>query len=114
MLGRRPWLRDGNAGDANYGAIGTNYSDCRQPEPRIAALIVRALGEARTVLSVGAGAGSYEPVDRAVTAVEPSASMRAQRPAHLLVLLCYHAGKGKSPRPEIGVSHSLTRMKNRL
>ncbi|MFA6154682.1 class I SAM-dependent methyltransferase [Mesorhizobium sp.] len=75
--------RDGSAGDANYGAIGTNYTNYRQPEPRIAALIVRALGDARTVLNVGAGAGSYEPIGRMVTAVEPSASMRAQRPEHL-------------------------------
>jgi SAM-dependent methyltransferase len=74
---------DGSAGDANYGAIGKSYVNYRQPEPRIAAAIDAALGEALTVLNVGAGAGSYEPVDRAVTAVEPSASMRAQRPAHL-------------------------------
>ena len=74
---------DGSAGDANYGAIGAGYSAYRQPEPAIAAQIQRALGTAQTVLNLGAGAGSYEPVDRDVTAVEPSASMRAQRPAHL-------------------------------
>jgi SAM-dependent methyltransferase len=39
-----------------------------------------ALGTARTIVNVGAGAGSYEPVDREVTAVEPSPQMRAQRP----------------------------------
>ena len=49
----------------------------------IEAQIHRALGDARTVLNVGAGAGSYEPTDREVTAVEPSASMRAQRPERL-------------------------------
>lgn len=74
---------DGSAGDANYGTIGSGYTSYRQPEPAIAAFIDRALGAAQTVLNVGAGAGSYEPVDRQVTAVEPSASMRAQRPAHL-------------------------------
>ncbi len=74
---------DGSAGDADYGTIGRGYSTYRQPDPRIARRIVEALGEARTVLNVGAGAGSYEPTDRAVTAVEPSASMRAQRPATL-------------------------------
>lgn len=48
-------------------------------DPRIAAPIWRALGDARTVVNVGAGAGSYEPVDREVTAVEPSEVMIAQR-----------------------------------
>jgi SAM-dependent methyltransferase len=74
---------DGSAGDVDYARIGTTYSRYRQPEPRIAAHIHRALGDAHTVLNVGAGAGSYEPVDRDVTPVEPSASMRAQRPPHL-------------------------------
>jgi len=74
---------DGSAGDANYGAIGRDYSRYRQPEPLIAEVISTALGQARTVLNVGAGAGSYEPLNRDVTAVEPSASMRAQRPHHL-------------------------------
>ncbi len=75
--------QDGSAGDADYGRIGHSYSRFRQPDPRIAARIVAALGDAETVLNVGAGAGSYEPTDRKVTAVEPSAAMRAQRPAHL-------------------------------
>ena len=74
---------DGSAGDANYGAIGRDYIAYRQPEPAIAAVINATLGSARSVLNVGAGAGSYEPTDREVTAVEPSASMRAQRPNHL-------------------------------
>jgi len=74
---------DGSAGDANYGVIGPGYTHFRQPDPRIATTIHAALGNARTVLNVGAGAGSYEPTDRDVTAVEPSAAMRAQRPAHL-------------------------------
>lgn len=75
---------DGSAGDADYGTIGRDYASYRQPEPAIEALIDRALEAARTVLNVGAGAGSYEPRNRDVTAVEPSASMRAQRPAHLV------------------------------
>lgn len=74
---------DGSAGDVDYGEIGSTYARYRQPEPAIAAQILAALGGAGTVLNVGAGAGSYEPTDRKVTAVEPSASMRAQRPAHL-------------------------------
>jgi SAM-dependent methyltransferase len=77
----------GDAGDTDYGTIGRNYAIYRQPEPRIALLIQDALGPARTVLNVGAGAGSYEPLERVVTAVEPSASMRAQRPRHLAAAL---------------------------
>ncbi len=84
---------DGSAGDADYGTIGTGYARYRQPEPMIAAMILAALGEARTVLNVGAGAGSYEPTDRDVTAVEPSASMRAQRPANLPVAVDAVAGQ---------------------
>jgi len=74
---------DGSAGDADYGQIGVAYSRYRRPDPRIAAHILDALGDARTVLNVGAGAGSYEPTDRDVTPVEPSAAMRAQRPPTL-------------------------------
>jgi SAM-dependent methyltransferase len=64
-----------------YDTIGATYTLTRRTEPRIAAQIWAALGDARTVLNVGAGTGSYEPTDRDVTAVEPSALMRAQRPA---------------------------------
>jgi SAM-dependent methyltransferase len=64
-----------------YDTIGATYTATRRTEPRIAAQVWAALGDARTVLNVGAGTGSYEPYDRGVTAVEPSAVMRAQRPA---------------------------------
>ena len=64
-----------------YDTIGATYTVTRRSEPRIAAQVWAALGDARTVLNVGAGTGSYEPPDRDVTAVEPSALMRAQRPA---------------------------------
>jgi SAM-dependent methyltransferase len=67
--------------DHLYDAIGATYTVTRRTEPRIAAQLWAALGDARTVLNVGAGTGSYEPTDREVTAVEPSAVMRAQRPA---------------------------------
>ena len=65
---------------AVYDSIGRSYTATRQTEPRIAARIWAALGDARTVVNVGAGTGSYEPTDRQVTAVEPSAVMLAQRP----------------------------------
>ena len=64
-----------------YDTIGATYTVTRRAEPRIAAQVWAALGDARTVLNVGAGTGSYEPPGRDVTAVEPSAVMRAQRPA---------------------------------
>jgi SAM-dependent methyltransferase len=65
---------------ARYDAIGRTYTATRGTDPRVAARIWNALGDARTVVNVGAGTGSYEPPDRAVTAVEPSAVMIAQRP----------------------------------
>jgi SAM-dependent methyltransferase len=71
------------AGDFDYEAGGTGYAVHRRPDPRIEARVHAALGDAKTVINVGAGAGSYEPLDRVVTAVEPSAAMRAQRPPHL-------------------------------
>ena len=70
------------AGDVDYAIHGRGYARQRRTDPRIARFIVDALGDARTVLNVGAGAGSYEPDDRHVVAVEPSAAMRAQRPPH--------------------------------
>jgi SAM-dependent methyltransferase len=70
-----------SAGDFDYDTQGQGYAQQRRTDPRIAAFVHRALGPARTVLNVGAGAGSYEPEDRYVLAVEPSAAMRAQRPA---------------------------------
>jgi hypothetical protein len=71
------------AGDFDYERAGAGYARQRRPDPRIAALVHAALGDAQTVLNVGAGTGSYEPPERQVTAVEPSASMRAQRPLEL-------------------------------
>jgi methyltransferase family protein len=68
------------AGDFDYESQGTGYAVRRRPDPRIAAMIHEALGDARTVVNVGAGAGSYEPAGRYVAAVEPSEAMRAQRP----------------------------------
>lgn len=71
------------AGDFDYDRHGRGYAARRRADPRIEARVHAALGAARTVLNVGAGAGSYEPRDRQVAAVEPSAVMRAQRPAGL-------------------------------
>jgi SAM-dependent methyltransferase len=62
-----------------YDTIGATYTATRRTEPRIAAQLWAALGDARTILNVGAGTGSYEPLDRHVLAVEPSALMRSQR-----------------------------------
>ncbi len=64
----------------DYDKHGAGYAEGRRADPRIEARIHAGLGEAETVLNVGAGAGSYEPRDRWVLAVEPSATMRAQRP----------------------------------
>ena len=70
-------------GDFDYNKHGSGYAQIRRTDPRIAALVHEALGDARVILNVGAGAGSYEPTDKHVIAIEPSAMMRSQRPAHL-------------------------------
>ena len=67
--------------DTSYEQIGLGYTRARRTEPRIAERIFSALGDAHTVLNVGAGTGCYEPSNRDVLAVEPSAVMRSQRPA---------------------------------
>ncbi|MBT6096372.1 MAG: class I SAM-dependent methyltransferase [Rhodospirillaceae bacterium] len=74
-----------------YDTIGVNYSDLRKPDSRIETVIQRALGSAETVLNVGAGAGSYEPTDRRVTAIEPSAEMIRQRPTSAAAAIQGHA-----------------------
>jgi SAM-dependent methyltransferase len=65
---------------AYYDRIGVGYTTHRGTDPRVAAAIWAALGDARTVVNVGAGSGHYEPPDREVVAVEPSEVMIAQRP----------------------------------
>jgi SAM-dependent methyltransferase len=65
--------------DTDYSTLAVDYANVRRPDPRIGAQLVAALGDARTVLNIGAGTGSYEPTDRHVVAVEPSAQMRANR-----------------------------------
>jgi len=64
-----------------YDDIGVGYRDRRRPDPRVAAAIVRALEGTDSVVNVGAGAGSYEPADRFVVAVEPAMTMIRQRRA---------------------------------
>src|SRR5262245_32045046 len=64
-----------------YDEIGRGYATRRRPDPRITQAIRAALGDARTVLNVGAGSGSYEPAPLAVVAAEPSLEMIRQRPA---------------------------------
>lgn len=63
-----------------YDTIGTTYNGTRRADPRVAALITTALGDARTVINVGAGTGSYEP-PQTIFAIEPSSVMISQRPA---------------------------------
>jgi SAM-dependent methyltransferase len=63
-----------------YDTIGVGYSSTRRPDPRIADRIIQALGDSASVVNVGAGTGSYEPLDRMVIAVEPSTTMIRQRP----------------------------------
>jgi SAM-dependent methyltransferase len=75
-----------------YDSIGHGYRCTRREDPRIAARVRRALGDARTVVNVGAGAGSYEPRDKHVIAIEPSDVMASQRPTDLAPAIRASAG----------------------
>jgi len=75
-----------------YERIGRGYAAVRREDPRIAAILHEALGNARSVVNVGAGAGSYEPSDRYVIAIEPSDVMASQRPAELAPAIRATAG----------------------
>lgn len=66
-----------------YDEIGIGYRNFRVPDPRIQAQITASLAGAKSVVNVGAGTGSYEPVDRPTVAVEPSPIMISQRRAGL-------------------------------
>ena len=70
---------NGLVSNASYDRIGLGYARFRKPDPRIAARLMGALDDARSVVNVGAGTGSYEPTDRVVVAVEPSEEMVKQR-----------------------------------
>lgn len=71
-----------------YDAIGNDYRSQRIPDPRIAAAIIRALGTAKSIANVGAGAGSYEPPGRTVVAIEPAITMIRQRPYDAAPAVC--------------------------
>ena len=93
------------AGDVDYARFGSGYAGRRRTDPRIAAHIVSALGPSVTVLDVGAGAGSYEPTDRRVIAVEPSEAMLAQRPVGMRRVI--RAVAGALPLPDHAVDASM-------
>jgi SAM-dependent methyltransferase len=76
-------VRADRQGDVpEYDAIGLGYRSKRRPDPRLSAAIAEAIGPAPMILNVGAGAGSYEPSDRPVVALEPSSVMLAQHSGH--------------------------------
>lgn len=77
---------------SRYDRIGRDYARFRREDPRLARRILRALGEARVVVNVGAGSGSYEPRDRHVIAIEPSEVMVSQRPPGLAPAIRSSAG----------------------
>lgn len=77
--------------DSSYDQIGFGYTATRRPDPRIATQIHEALGDARSIVNVGAGAGAYEPCDRDVLAIEPSEEMIAQRAPEFAPAIRGHA-----------------------
>jgi SAM-dependent methyltransferase len=92
-------------GSQLYDRLGVGYTQVRREDPRLAARIHAALGDARTVVNVGAGTGNYEPRDREVTAVEPSELMIAQRPAHAAPVV--RAGAEALPFPDDSVDAAM-------
>jgi SAM-dependent methyltransferase len=94
-----------HTGPPIYDRIGTGYTGTRRPDSRIARTINEALGDARTLVNVGAGAGAYEPRDRHVVAVEPSGAMIAQRPAEAAP--CVQAVAERLPLRDRAVDASL-------
>ena len=72
-------MQQNDAVSSLYDVIGIDYSNLRRPDPRIAKAIELALADAKLILNVGAGTGSYEPDDRQLIAVEPSSEMIRQR-----------------------------------
>lgn len=92
---------------ALYDRIGRGYAALRRPDPRIAAAINEALGDAADVVNVGAGAGSYEPAGRTVLAVEPSEVMIRQRPAPPLAAPCVRATAESLPVETSSVDASM-------
>ena len=91
-----------------YDEIGQGYRKVRRSDPRIAARIEAAIGDARTIVNVGAGAGSYEPPARELTAVEPSAELIAQRP-----VLGRASSIGQAP-PTAAIERGLQRLREDL
>lgn len=91
-----------------YDAIGQGYAAKRREDPELRARIEAALGEAKAVVNVGAGAGSYEPRDRHVVAVEPSDVMAAQRPVDLAPAI--RAGAGELPLRDDSVDAAMAIM----
>jgi SAM-dependent methyltransferase len=89
-----------------YEHIGHRYARTRREDPDLRERIARALGDARTVVNVGAGTGSYEPLDRHVVAVEPSDTMAAQRPRALAPAI--RASAGRLPLRDGSVDAAMT------
>lgn len=81
----------GREAEQRYDRIGVGYSDLRRPDPRLAAVISRALWEAESILNVGAGTSAYEPAGRRTMAVEPALAMIRQRPASAAPVLRAYA-----------------------
>lgn len=89
-----------------YDRIGRQYASTRREDPVLRELVERALGDARTVVNVGAGAGSYEPRGRHVVAIEPSDTMAKQRPRSLAPAI--RASAGRLPLRDASVDAAMT------
>jgi hypothetical protein len=80
--------------DTDYSTLAVDYANVRRPDPRIGAQLAAALGDARTIVNVGAGTGSYEPADRHAAAVEPAAEMRRVTAGPIVIMTADPAALG--------------------
>jgi hypothetical protein len=71
--------------------VSRELAPLRLADPRIARQIHEALGDARSVANIGAGAAEYEPIDRWVLAIEPSEDRITRSPHRLTTPIKGHA-----------------------
>lgn len=92
---------------APYDKLGAGHTATRRPDPRIAAQIHQALGDAHSIANVGAGAGTYEPCDRVVLPIATSQRRIALRAPELEPAIIGHAESLPLPSGSVDAAMAL-------